>query len=369
MEEDFFTDGFRKLTGPIEHWLTTYHTGYWGFRPDKEDAWEAIEEGEIFLFHASASKFLDVPRREVKDAGKAVIGLGRVGAKSTKSEPAWWEEVHQDGNYPFLIHFSEIHWFGDTDSIRDVPVADKSTDEMVADVHRLDENKITFAEMDERAGYRIPAQGSPGNIKYPEKLFPLLVERLRGDSPTDLVSPQSQDATGDTSARESSSIRKRSRDRNLDPEQSTSETVSYSSSVDQTMSGWIEHEHALDVFEDHLLNAGFDSGETKHSDILASRDGYLVLAEAKFIHDGNERSQIRTAIGQLHEYGYFDVQNDPERRGMELVKCLVFTKRPSESYLPFLKSLSEDGIHTFWIDEYEVLGLQDSLEKFSQITS
>lgn len=80
--------------------------------------------------------------------------MGRVGAKSTKTEPAWWQELHADGEYPYLIHFSELHWFGDTGEIRDAPVSDKSVAEMVEDVRALEQNKITFGEMSETAaGY------------------------------------------------------------------------------------------------------------------------------------------------------------------------------------------------------------------------
>jgi len=359
MVSEFLQDGFRKVTGPIEHWLTTYHTNYWGFRPDKKSAWEEIEIGEVFLFHASASKFLDVPRKEVRDAGKGVIGLGRVGAKSVKDDPAWWEEIHDDGNYPYLIHFSEIYWFGNTAEIRDVPVREKSVEEMVEDVHHLDENKISFKEMDEKANYRIPAQGSPGNVKYPEKLFPLLVGRIHGSVPE---STDTSEESKSDSGRSSSTVRSRNRDRDLDASSQSSGTVTYDSSVEQTMEGWIDHEHALDTFEDALVDAGFDVGETKHSDILGIRENDVVLAEAKSIHEGNERSQIRTALGQIHEYSYFDVNQDPERGSKELTQCLVLTREPSTDYRGFLEALQAEGIYTFWPDEFNIEGVDESLE-------
>lgn len=37
MEDEFLQNGFRKVTEPIEHWLTTYHTGYWGGRVIREN--------------------------------------------------------------------------------------------------------------------------------------------------------------------------------------------------------------------------------------------------------------------------------------------------------------------------------------------
>lgn len=368
MSGEFLQGGFRKVTGPIEHWLTTFHTGYWGFRPDKEEAWRGIEEGEVFLFHASRSEFLDVAPKRVKDAGSGVIGIGRVGAKSIKDEPAWWEEIHSDGNYPFLIHFSEIHWFGDMDAIRDAPVADKSLDEMVEDVHALDENKISFGEMTERAGYRIPAQGSPGNVKQPEKLFPLLVERIRGIEPESRKVPEDETSNLETSTGVSI-VRSRSRDRNLDGDRDTDQTVTYETSVEQTMDGWMEHEHSLDTFEDVLVDAGFETGETDHSDILAWRDGDIVLGEAKFVHDGNERDQIRKAVGQLHEYSYFDIAQHEDRASKSLTKCLVLTQEPSDEYREFLASLQNEGILTFWTDEYDIQGLPESEERLEELVA
>ncbi|WP_135663536.1 hypothetical protein [Halorhabdus rudnickae] len=367
MDERVLHGGFRKLTGPIEHWVTTYHTEYWGFRPDKKEAWEEIEEGEIFLFHASASRLLDVPPSQVRDVGKGVIGLGKVGAKSTKDEPAWWEEVHYNGEYPYLVHFSEIHWFGDTTEIRDTPVKQKSKEEMVEDIKGLDQSKISFGEMDERANYRIPAQGSPTNISQPEKLFPLLLERIQGVAPEKHDTDESS-TQADRDSERTSKIRSRKRDRDLEPDSSTTSTVTYESSIDETMSGWMEHEHSLDTFEDELLNAGFETGETKYSDILASDNTHIVLAEAKSIHDGNQEDQIRKALGQLEEYSYFEVHSIPKRKQKELTKCLVLTSEPSEEYAQFLQHLQSHGVYTFWTDEYEIKGFPESMERLHTIT-
>jgi hypothetical protein len=346
--------------------LTTYHTGYWGFRSDKETAWKEIDEGEVFLFHASGSKFLDVPQKEVRDVGKGVVGLGRVGAKSSKEEPAWWEELHSNGYYPYLIHFSEIYWFGDTASIRDAPVCDKTVEEMVADVHALNENIISFGEMKERTGYQIPAQGSPGNVKYPEKLFPLLVERIRGTDPEnhDLSTVEREDSWS-----ESASVRERSRDRDLDAESASTQEVSYEASVGETMEGWIDHEHALDTFEDVLLEAHFEGGETDSSDILAWHGDDVVIVEAKSIHGNNERTQIRKALGQIHEYSYFDVEQDSDLAEKSLTRCLLLTREPSHEYLDFLSDLQSEGIFTFWTDEFEIQGLPESMARLEALTA
>lgn len=363
MTEEFLRGGFKKATGPIEHWLTTYHAGYWGFRSDKKNAWQNIEPGDVFLFHASNSKFLDVPTSQIREAGAGVIGMGRVGAKSTKSEPAWWEELHSDGEYPYLIHFSEIHWFGDTDAIRDAPVADKTLEEMVEEVHALGQNKITFGEMRQRTGYQIPPQGSPTNVTQPEKLFPLLVERIYGARSSGIeVFSDNTESTG-----RGSSIRSRSRDRNLGADGDGVQRVTYEMSVEQTMEGWLDHEHVLDTFEDELVDAEFTTGETDHSDLLAWRDDQVVLVEAKSIHEDNERVQVRKALGQLHEYYYLDVEQDDELTAKDTMTCLVLTQEPSKAYRQFLELLQEDGIYTFWVDEYDVQGFEASMAELRQL--
>ena len=351
---------FRKLTGPIEHWLTTLHQGYWGFRPDKKEAWKEIEENEVFVFHASSSEFLETERGALSNLDTGIIGLGRVGAKSEKDKPVWWEEIHHNGNYPYLIHFSEIYWFGHVTAIRDVPVADKDIDEMVRDVHRLAENIITFKEMQERTGYRIPAQGSPMNIRSPKKLFPLLRERINESIETDSVEEDGLSA-GDTR------LRTRSRDRDLDADQVSSREVTYKSSVHETIEGTIYHEQTLDAFEDYLKKRGFSGGETDHSDLIMKFEQMYVLAEAKSIHSGNESKQIRTGLGQLLEYRYRDIYANRERTSVTVTLCLVLSRAPSDTYREILKSVKDDGIFAFWIDEGNVDGLNASMRHITDL--
>ncbi|EMA20101.1 hypothetical protein [Haloarcula argentinensis] len=351
---------FRKLTGPIEHWLTTFHQGYWGFRPDKKEAWEEIEVGEVFVFHASSTEFLETPRGALTDISTGIIGLGHVGAKSTKSEPAWWEELHLDGNYPYLIHFSEIYWFGDTDQIRDAPVSEKDVSEMVDDIHAIAENIITFGEMRERAGYQIPAQGSPGNIKSPEKLFPLLQQRLDGSL---------EQSSADDESASGNEIRERNRDRDIDQEGTKNKEVTYEQSVKETISGTIEHEEILDTFEDYLSDHGFDGGETERSDLIMSSDDDVVLGEAKSIHPGNERGQIRRALGQLLEYRKRDIYDDGKLSSLSVTLCLILSQPPSEEYLDILESVESDGIFTYWIDNGRVDGPDESMARLREITA
>ncbi|WP_338727513.1 hypothetical protein [Haladaptatus sp. DJG-WS-42] len=368
-------DGFRKVTGPIEHWVTTLYHGYWGFRQDKKEAWKEIKVGEVFLFHASKSALQTTPKKKVADVGGGVIGIGVVGAKSRKEEPTWWGELHNDEMYPYLIHFSEIQWFGDASSIRDAPVKDKDLDEMIRDVHLLNKRIITFAEMDKRAGYRIPAQGSPGNVKHPRKLFPLLLERIEGRPIQNQELPE-QSETQDRSLSEfqdddsvltsSGEIRDRNRDRNLN-EDVEEQAVTYRTNIGRVIGGTLEHEATLDIFEDYLSARGFEGGETDRSDLLMANDTDVILCEAKSIRAYNERAQIRKALGQLLEYSYFDVRNNANWDTKTLSRCLLLSRRPSDHILTFLEGLIEDQILTFWKEEDAIRGTEESLTQLKEL--
>lgn len=363
----------RKLTGPVEHWVTTYNSGYWGFIEKYEDKWrDDIHPGDVFLFHGANPEYIPGG----SGLGGGVIGIGKVGAKSTKSEAVWLEELQKKGsNYPYLIHFSEIYWFGDTERVEDAPVSEKDQSQIREEARALSENMISFGEMDE-AGYRIPAMGSMANLSEVQKLFPLLRDRL--DSATVVEDPgtggNGENSTGEdssttTSGRGASDLRERNRDRDLSPEEVEDQTVESQQSVKDQIQGSLEHEESLDIFEDYLIERGFDTGETKHSDILGTNELHVVIGEAKSIHGRNAASQIRRGLGQLLEYTYFDVKKDESRSKKELTRCLVLTREPPEGYREFLEDLQDRGIYTYWTDEYEVKGLAKSMERLESVTS
>ncbi len=330
--------------------------------------------GDVFLFHAASPEYIT---GSGSDLGAGIIGIGKVGAKSTKSEPVWWEELHKEGrNYPYLIHFSEIYWFGDTTTIEDAPVSDKPESQVRDEARALSENKISFGDMSD-AGYRIPAQGSIANLSSPEKLFPLLQDRLNsatvvqdpGTGKTgERMSDKSNDSAG-ANGRGASNLRDRNRDRNLSPEEVENRTVESQQSVKDQIQGSLEHEEALDVFEDYLVKRGFETGETKHSDILGTNELYVVIGEAKSVHNRNASGQIRRGLGQLLEYTYFDVKKDTSRNAKELTRCLVLTQEPSGGSREFLQDLQNEGIYTYWTDEYEVKGFSESMDRLEAVTS
>jgi len=363
----------RKLTGPVEHWVTTYNSGYWGFVTKYEEKWrDDIHPGDVFLFHAASPEYI----KGGTGLGAGIIGVGKIGAKSTKSEAVWWEELHKEGrNYPYLIHFSEIYWFGDTDSIENAPVSEKTESQVREEARALSENKISFGDMS-NAGYRIPAQGSIANLRGVQNLFPLLRDRLNsativedpGTGKTGEHEAEESSPETDTGGRGASDLRNRNRDRDLSPDEVENQTVESQQSVKEQIQGSLEHEESLDVFEDYLINSGFETGETKHSDILGTNEFHVVIGEAKSIHNRNVSSQIRRGLGQLLEYTYFDVKKDDSRKEKEVTRCLVLTREPPEGYREFLEDLQEEGIYTYWTDEYEVKGLAESMDRLESVT-
>lgn len=171
-----------KFTGAIEHWLTTYHRGFWGLNQGYEEDWKnQLGVGDVIVLHASGSEYLeDVPTTETNDLTTGIIGMAVVGSLEKKDRPVWLAERQGNGEWPFIVNFSEIYWFGDTEPIQDKPVSEKSHREQFEELKHLNENAVTFSEMNERTGYQIPAQMSYQNIAQQEKLKPLLRERLEG---------------------------------------------------------------------------------------------------------------------------------------------------------------------------------------------
>ena len=71
------SDPIRKLTGPPEHWLTTFHTGFWGLTESQRGKWEELQPGDLFVFHSTYAKYVSA-----KHFGNA---LGRVAASGWRS--------------------------------------------------------------------------------------------------------------------------------------------------------------------------------------------------------------------------------------------------------------------------------------------
>lgn len=380
-----------KFSGRIEHWLTTFHRGFWGLPDGERSKWERISAGDVFLFHGTKPKYIND-----RDAGGGVIGVGVVGGFDTKDEPVWLEELQGGRDYPYLIYFDEMYWFGDSDAVENIAVSEKEETQIIEECHSLSENILTFAEMREETGYSFNPMGVMSEVKEIQKLRPLLMGRLQDleaderDAPTATHASEndgefvtSEPDSADSGGLNSGTRQERGSDSDTSPSQSGGSSGGSSSGSrrdrsgagdvevtdDETEVNFVrdtadiqrknqEHERILDVIEQALTTSGFTVAETEYSDLIATCDDTHLLAEAKYIHEDNERDQIRYAIGQLAEYRYrdfrqADLNDDP-------LRFLVLSQRPTDGYARFLKDLQDEGIYTIWVEGTTIKGLSES---------
>ncbi|QHS17205.1 hypothetical protein GWK26_08655 [haloarchaeon 3A1-DGR] len=342
-----------KFSGRIEHWVTTFHQGFWGLPAEHEAKWNRISAGDTFLFHATKPEYIDD-----SDAGGGVIGIGTVGGFDTKDEKIWLEEQQGGRRYPYLIYFDELYWFGDTADIRDVPISDKPEAEVIEDCYSLSENILSFKEMRDETGYSFNPMGVMSEVKEIQKLRPLLYGRLRGIESETRTTPTPEHDSETEAGFTTSRRRDRAGAENLNVTDRT-DTVKYERDTGDIQQKTKTHEKLLDVFETKLSESGFDVSETTHSDMIAIRDDTAILGEAKVIHDDNESDRIRTALGQLLEYRYHDFRRR-DSLGDDPLLFLIFSQSPSKYYAAFLEDLQDDGVYTFWIDDETIKGLPES---------
>lgn len=181
----------RKLTGPVDHWLTTRETGFWGLKEKYRDSWNAFREDDVFIFHAT-------PPQHVNAAGMqgGIVGAGRYSHGTEKTDLSWiGEHVTSENTWPLQMHFKEILWLGDEAGIDARPALEKWRNDQAAlinDSRRLLHNAITFTEMTE-GGFRIPAQGSLTSISgNPSGLWAAFLERARQPK-TQFIAPEAEE--------------------------------------------------------------------------------------------------------------------------------------------------------------------------------
>ncbi|KJZ46014.1 protein NO VEIN domain-containing protein [Pseudomonas fluorescens] len=146
-----------KANGPIEHWLTTLATGFWGFDDSKEDMWSQLQKGDVLVFQAGPPNWDFVEKYKPKPQVSGFIGAGIVERTSKKNEPRWLSEVIESqvhGNptpklWPNLVHFSDVVWFGNVESIPAAAVQEliegckSNTLDMRVHIERLAQNNLT----------------------------------------------------------------------------------------------------------------------------------------------------------------------------------------------------------------------------------
>jgi predicted HNH restriction endonuclease len=185
--EQLRSRGFRKLTGPPEHWLTTFNTKFWGLERKHKNSWKGLNPDDLCVFHSTNSSY----QKSGVKLNTGIIGIGVVNKVAEKSTLEWIQEIESQKNqWPFLIHFSQIWWFGDINQIVNQSIQEKleSGNAIIfSDIQKLTEKTISFKEM-KRKDCCIAAQGSIGWVyrDKPEKvnaLVDLLSIQLPDETP------------------------------------------------------------------------------------------------------------------------------------------------------------------------------------------
>lgn len=115
----------RKANGPIEHWLTTLATGFWGFDAGNESAWSELKKGDVLVFQSIPPNKNFVKNHSSKTKTSGFIGAGIVDRISKKTEPRWLSEIIENQSmnassammWPNLVHFSDVLWLGNVSQI------------------------------------------------------------------------------------------------------------------------------------------------------------------------------------------------------------------------------------------------------------
>lgn len=180
-----------KANGPIEHWLTTLATGFWGFDDSKESMWANLKKGDVLVFQSGSPNWDFVEKIKPLPNVSGFIGAGIVDRTSKKTEPRWLSEVIEcqvHGSispklWPNLVHFSDVVWFGNVDDIPASAVQElieecKSTSlDIRAHIECLAENKLTLNAMKD-AGFTYAPMGTGNRLgKNAHILAELLMAR------------------------------------------------------------------------------------------------------------------------------------------------------------------------------------------------
>ncbi|MEM9511627.1 MAG: hypothetical protein AAF978_02925 [Cyanobacteria bacterium P01_E01_bin.48] len=125
------------------------------------------------------------------------------------------------------------------------------------------------------------------------------------------------------------------------------------------------HDELLRQFRRWLRLAGLEVREdSEYFDLLAIRDGVVLLAEVKLLYSQDMGENIRELVGQLLYYERFVLAPWVEQ-GYEVLKAAVVDRPPLGEYIEFFSDLD---IATFWLTENgEIDGDEDSLRLLRQL--
>lgn len=180
-----------RANGPIEHWLTTLATGFWGFDDSKKSMWSELKAGDVLIFQAASPNWDFVETFKPKPHVSGFIGAGVVDQISTKSAARWLSEVvetvvHKKSNpkfWPNLVHFSDVIWFGDVDDIPELAVQSEiescvsNTLNLRKHIENLAKNKLSFKDM-KRSGFTCTPMGTGLRLKKNAEVLAGLIGSL-----------------------------------------------------------------------------------------------------------------------------------------------------------------------------------------------
>lgn len=128
----------------------------------------------------------------------------------------------------------------------------------------------------------------------------------------------------------------------------------------------LTHKQTLQALVDHLIGLGFTPRESNIDAYLAEQEDTL-LFEVKSIRVGNERAQTRKAIGQLLDYGYFEMPEEANPDA-DVSYAVVYSSPPPDGTVDFLDSLD---IMALWVNPETGLieGSRETADRIEEVAA
>ena len=124
-----------------------------------------------------------------------------------------------------------------------------------------------------------------------------------------------------------------------------------------------QHQRIVYAFAKFFNDKGISSFEKGRADLVAIVEKEIWLFEIKSITDDNQVKQTRTAIGQLFDYEFLEMEK--YRTCHNILKSIAFEKKPMNHIIELLQYI---GIYIFWLtDSGEITGDEKSSTYLNQI--
>ena len=101
-------------------------------------------------------------------------------------------------------------------------------------------------------------------------------------------------------------------------------------------------------------------------DTLAQKNDSVFIFEVKSVHTRNFVHQTRTAIGQLLDYEYFQIRSKPENKGKDIIRAIVYSKKPTQQIIDFLRTYQ---FSVFWTEAGNLSGNAKSKQVLAKFLS